>query len=387
MHEEERWRRRALVVWTVIGWLLLGATALWLLMRVWSALVPFVLAVIVVFVFRWPVNKLQERGLARSWGTAVCFLGGLAALSIAGAFILPPLGDEIAGFVRRFPEYFATAVHSYQALETTYRGLSLPEPMLQALQQLQVELAAAAPGVSSAFASRAVDVGGQALALLFNTVIALVIAFWVLKDLPAIREEILVLSGPGRRDEVRLVLSEISGVLGGYLKAQIIISTVTGTLVAIGLAVFAVPYALVLGLLTGVLNIVPYLGPAIASLTAAIVAGVATQNLWLALAAVAVIFASQQVTDLFITPRVMSEQVDLHPLLVLLSLLAGGALFGAPGVLLGIPVAAVAKALFVHFFEKHMHVELGSEDGALFKASRPAPDPGRDGGADDGESE
>ncbi|MHB1452287.1 MAG: AI-2E family transporter, partial [Coriobacteriia bacterium] len=75
-------------------------------------------------------------------------------------------------------------------------------------------------------------------------------------------------------------------------------------------------------------------------------------------------------TEYFVQPRVMSENVDLHPLLVIFSLLAGSALFGLPGLLLGIPVAAIGKGLFVNYFEKYTDSKLTTEGGALFR-SRP----------------
>lgn len=367
----DTWRQRAFVVWTVIGWTVLAIGVMLLLGRIWSALVPFVLAAIVVFICRAPVTALQQRGVPRLWGTAICFGGGFLLIGVASAFILPSVGRQTAAFVSRFPEYLSAALSWWRSVESSYQGLSLPRWTFEAVDQLQMELASAAPVVSSAIARGAAAVGTQAMTLLFDLVIALVIAFWMLKDLPTIRDEILVLAGE-RRDDVAHVLREISEVLGGYLKAQIIISTVTGTVVAVGLGVIGVPYALVLGIITGALNIVPYLGPAIASIVAAIVAGVATQNMWLVLASLGIIFATQQVVDLLITPRVMSDQVDLHPVLVLLSLLAGGTLFGAPGMLLAIPVAAVGKAVFVYFYEKSTSVELGTHDGALFKAPKPA---------------
>ncbi len=367
----EVWRRRAFVVWTLIGWLILAGGAVWMFGRVWGALVPFILALVAVFLFRAPVGWLQARGFARSWAVALCFASGLVVLGVAGAFVLPPVGGEISALARRFPGYLDSAMGSWHSLQASYDALSLPRPVLDAMQQLQLEVEKAAPRISSAFARGAVAAGGQALGMMFNVVIGLVIAFWVLKDLPTIREEILVLSGPARREEVRTLLSETSSVLGGYLRAQAVISTLTGGIVVIVLGLIGVPYSVVLGLLAGVLNVVPYLGPAIAALVAAVVAGVATQNAWMGVAAVAVIIGAQQLIDLTVGPKVMSRQVDLHPLLVLLSLLAGGTLFGAAGMLLAIPVVAVGKAFFVHFYEKHTKVELESEQGALFRATGP----------------
>jgi membrane protein DedA with SNARE-associated domain len=66
----------------------------------------------------------------------------------------------------------------------------------------------------------------------------------------------------------------------------------------------------------------------------------------------------------------MSEQVDLHPLLVILSLLIGAQLFGVPGMVLSIPVAAVLKGLFVYWFEKRSARPIASEDGVLFRSSK-----------------
>ena len=86
------------------------------------------------------------------------------------------------------------------------------------------------------------------------------------------------------------------------------------------------------------------------------------------LGAVAICLGAQQITEYFVQPRVMSENVDLHPLLVIFSLLAGSALFGLAGLLLGIPVAAIGKGLFVYYFEKYTDSKLTTEGGALFRA-------------------
>jgi len=68
---------------------------------------------------------------------------------------------------------------------------------------------------------------------------------------------------------------------------------------------------------------------------------------------VVICIGAQQATEYFLQPRVMSEQVDLHPLLVIFSLLAGSTLFGFPGLLMSIPVAAIAKGLFVYYSRRH----------------------------------
>ena len=89
-----------------------------------------------------------------------------------------------------------------------------------------------------------------------------------------------------------------------------------------------------------------------------------------AVLAIAVVIGAQQLTDLFVTPRVMSEQVDLHPVLVIFSLLVGGTLFGFWGMTFAIPVAATVKGLFVYYYERKTNRSLASEDGAFFSSTQ-----------------
>jgi predicted PurR-regulated permease PerM len=147
---------------------------------------------------------------------------------------------------------------------------------------------------------------------------------------------------------------------------------VTGTIATIGLAIIGIPYALVLGVITFIFNFVPYVGPFSAGLIAAMV-GLFKGPLY-ALLAIAVVVVAQNFTDNVITPRVMSEQVDLHPILVIFSLLVGGTLYGIPGLLFAIPVAATMKGLFVYYYEQRTSRQLSSEDGALFRAASYGPD-------------
>ena len=105
----------------------------------------------------------------------------------------------------------------------------------------------------------------------FDIFIALVIAYWALKDLPKLREEILLIAGPKFEGDAELLISTVTKVVGGYLKGQTIASLATGTLATIGLAIFHVPYALVLGIIAFFLNYIPYVGPFITGLIAGLV--------------------------------------------------------------------------------------------------------------------
>ncbi|MBN2404622.1 MAG: AI-2E family transporter [Coriobacteriia bacterium] len=361
----DRWTRLFVVTWGLVGLGLILTAVFWLLGKVSGALVPFALALALVYIFQRPVNSLEARGWNRGLAVGFCYFVGLVVLVIAGWFIVPPVAAQLSEFFGAFPGYYDSAYNALLDLQSQYQALTLPAWAEQALLNIRDGVTSQFMSWSSLLAREAFTVGGQALGFLLNVFLAFVVGFWILKDMSIIKEEFVALAGPKRREDASEVASRVSRVLSGYMRGQLIISAATATVVAIGLSIIGVPYALVLGLIAGILNIVPYVGPFLSYIISAIVAVFVSPTT--AVLAVVIGVAAQQVTDMFITPRVMSEQVDLHPLLVIFSLLAGSALFGFIGLLVAIPVAAVAKGLFVYYFEKYTDSQLASEGGAFFR--------------------
>ena len=263
-------------------------------------------------------------------------------------------------------------------IQARFSDLVVPTWTRGAIQAGTEQASRLAVDIGNNTAALVVNAGGDVATGFLDMFLALIIAFWALKDLPKMREEVLLIAGPKFEDDAELLLGTVNRVVGGYLKGQTIASLVTGTLATIGLAIFHVPYALVLGILTGLLNYIPYIGPFTAGFIAGLV-GLFVSPLT-GLAAVVVIVVAQNFTDTVITPRVMSDQVDLHPILVILSLLIGASLFGIAGMIFAIPVAATGKGLFVYYYEARTQRSIASEDGALFRGA--GCDPDDDSGAD-----
>lgn len=370
-NRRERTARVAMTAWATIGWLVLAAAAFWLLARVMPALVPFMMAGIIVLILRGPVNLLEARGLKRAVAVALCYLLMFAVLALVSAFVIPAIGDQLRQFSVDLPGYFDAAAQWWEGVQGQARSIVLPAWILTGLTDAAASVSATLADAAKSAAGGILSAGQSAATLLFDMVLALVIGFWALKDLPKVRTEVMALVGEHRRGEADMILETVLRVLGGYIRGQLIVSAVTGVIVWLGLSLLGVPYALVLGLLTGMLNVLPYIGPFVGGLAAGIV-GLFISPL-LGLGALGVVIGAQQVTDIFVTPRVMSEQVDLHPLLVIFSLLVGGTLFGFWGLFLAIPVAAIIKGLFVYYYEKHTDRVIATEDGVLFR-SRPGPD-------------
>jgi len=365
----QRWTRIAIQVWAIIGILLLVGALGWLIGAVFSALVPFLIGLVIVLLLRRPVEWLEDKGLNRTISVLICYLSAVVGFAILLTFIVPPIYSQVAAFVSAVPDY-ARKVYGLwdQVIVHPRSGSQIPAWIQSGALSLRDQVVAGAGQWSSALAQSAVNTGGSIASGVVGFVLALIIGFYTLVDLPRLRDEIMLLAGPSLRGEMVRVFATVSRVLGGWLKGTIIQSTVVAILITIGLWIAGVPYALALGVLGGVFNVVPYLGPvltAVLAVAAGLFVGPSTA-LW----AVAVVFAVQQFDSLFMAPRIMSEQVDLHPLLVIFSLLVGASLFGVAGMVLSVPIAAILMGLFVYWFEKRTSRQISTDGGALFRTPK-----------------
>ncbi len=362
---DERWRRTFTKAWAMIGVLILLAALGWLLGMVSSALVPFGVGLLFVLLLRRPVDWLAAR-MNRTLAVAVCYLVGIVVVAVALTFLVPPAVAQLVAFVQALPDY-VTAAYTW-LLARVQPGSGMPDWLQTSVLSLKDQLVASAMTWSSAIASLAISTGSSIATGVIEFVLALIIGFFTLVDLPKLQDEIYTLAGPKRRDDIEHFTATLSRVMGGWLRGTLIQSAVVAALISIGLAVIGVPYSLAIGLIAGVLNIVPYLGPAIAALLAA-TAGLFVSP-WAAFYAVIIVVVVQQFDSLFMAPRVMGDQMDLHPLLVVFALLVGATLFGVPGMILSVPVAAISKAMFVFWYEKRTARHITTDDGVLFPTSK-----------------
>jgi len=361
-----RWRTTAYAAWGIIGVIVLVAASGFVVGRVSSALAPFVIAFLLVFFMQGTVRALENRGWSRGGAVVACFGLGFLIASVAAVFLIPAVSRQVLDFMQKIPAYVSTAETMIADLQLRFSTVVVPDWLRVAADSVTQSLSQIAVRVGNAVAQGILSAGSSIATVVFDLFLGLVIAFWTLKDLPKIRQELRMLAGRKYESDLENLIETLSRVVGGYLRGQTIASLVTGALAGVGLAIIGVPYALVLAIITFIFNYVPYIGPFLSGLIAGFV-GLFVSPLT-AVLAIAIVIGAQQLTDLFVTPRVMSDQVDLHPTLVIFSLLVGGTLFGFWGMIFAIPVAATGKGLFVYYWERRTDRPLATEDGALFKS-------------------
>ena len=350
-------RRRFLNVWTIVGAIALT----WVVVQLLNILsVPVAIAIwttIIVFVLRGTVNKLEEIGINRTVGTAIGYVIMFAVLALV-AFLLFSPGVGISDWANDM-----YARYAYMLEDESVRAF---------VSDVQASAMEWAGDFAKNSASGAIAFG-TGLANAFMAIgFALVVAFWILMQLPQLGRECKRLVGDAHAEDLEMLHITFTRVMGGYIKGTLLQCTIIGVACGILFAVLGIPNSMALGGITGILNIIPIIGPWLGGGLAAIV-GIFVSPL-VAVIAILGTIVIQQFVYTFISPKIMSDSVDIHPAFTLIALMAGSALGGAmgglPGSLVGmlasIPAVAVAKSVFVYYFEKRTGRRLVSKDGVFF---------------------
>lgn len=368
-------RRRFLNVWTIVGAIALT----WVVVQLLNILsVPVAIVIwttIVVFVLRGTVNKLEEIGINRTVGTAIGYVIMFAVLALVAFLLFSPgvgMNTQFANLIENVPVYVQGLSDWANDMYARYAYMLEDESVRAFVSDVQASAMEWAGDFAKNSASGAIAFG-TGLANAFMAIgFALVVAFWILMQLPQLGRECRRLVGDAHAEDLEMLHITFTRVMGGYIKGTLLQCAIIGVACGILFAVLGIPNSMALGGITGILNIIPIIGPWLGGGLAAIV-GIFVSPL-VAVIAILGTIVIQQFVYTFISPKIMSDSVDIHPALTLIALMAGSALGGAmgglPGSLVGmlasIPAVAVAKSVFVYYFEKRTGRRLVSKDGVFF---------------------
>ncbi|HUR05057.1 MAG TPA: AI-2E family transporter, partial [Nonomuraea sp.] len=326
---ERDWRQALTILLTVLA----AMAVIWILWTfvvspILRTLIVFLMAGLLAFILDRPVQDVTDRfGGRRVFGILAVYLC-LAAVVVGGLLALAgPFVSQATALFTDLPGY-ASDIQSRAPEVQTQLGRYGIQASLDELKTRGAELIQT---TGTDLLKHLITIATEVGSVIVDVLLALVIAFYFLMDGPQIRQRVLNLVPTRHRSKALFVEENVTRVLGGYLRGQLILALTIGVVTALGLTVLGVPYALVLGVMAGMFELVPMFGPILSAMPALIIAAFLPfpTVLWVLLFFILV----QQVENNVLVPRISGHAVGLHPLGAMFALIAGFQFAGLLGAL------------------------------------------------------
>ncbi|MDT8307149.1 MAG: AI-2E family transporter [Anaerolineae bacterium] len=359
--ESPPWNRTTKTVVVLVS-LLLFALLAW---RFSGLIAQVVMAAVLAYLLHPLIRFIDERTPLRR-GTITLIVYILFLFLLAG--IITALGlvvyNQVVAFINNLPNLVTQTINLlrdwfpdpeteilFGPFSFTLSTVEWSTVRAQALGLVEPLLSRSGQYVSQA--------AGTTLRLLGNVLFVWVVSIYTALEIPRLRGYVgSFAQPPGYRRDAELLMSEFGNIWSAYLRGQIILGLVIGTIVAITLGILQVQNALALGLLSGLLEFIPVVGPVIGTIAAMLVtlfqpthfAGMsAFGHAGVVLAAMIVI---QQLENNLLVPRIVGGALDLHPILVMVGVFMGASVAGILGAVLAAPVLASVKLVGVYAWRK-----------------------------------
>lgn len=281
------------------------------------------------------VDKLEKK-MNRQAATTLVLLG-VATISVA--FFLPIIFvavKQVQGLITILPEKM-DMIQDF-IFNHKFYGHKIPE-----LVDIKSIIKSSSPFATGLVNQSIHFTLNFAQGILFALAVCMLV-FYFMADKSTIKNGIMMLFPSEIKDKASEVYENISNKVGGYVIAQLINMVVIGILTAIGMFIIKVDYALLLGLITGVLDIIPLVGPTIALVLCLIMAN--QMGLVGMILVVVVFLAAQWISNNLVRPVIFGRFLDLHPLIIIFSLLVSAQFLGVWGVILAPAIASLVCVLF-----------------------------------------
>lgn len=334
-------RARRLVGWGVVAWTFIGGAIVLgvvfrALERVAGILPYLVVAGLVVLMLEPVVRWLTSLGLPRRFAGTLVFAVSIVLVALLVDRLVPLLVDQAKALVNASPQYLRKGGGLFDRLSRSSNPL-LHRAGITASSWLTAH-AGNAPRALQTISSAGLRLAHAGLVLLLGGFLG----FLLLLSLPETSRGLAAMIPPASRARLERPLAEARRIVGGYVRARLIVSAVVGLLATIGLWAIHMPFWLVLGLIVGVANLVPMLGSWIGGVPVAMVALLTKPPSFL-LVVLAVIVVSHAVDGFVLSPLILKETTNLHPVITLLAVIVGAEILGFWGILAAIPVAGVVQ--------------------------------------------
>ena len=343
------------VVLRIIVLLLAVAALLWIIYKLTAVILLVVLSIFFAYLVAPLVDLVQrpirvgkrERIMPRGLAIAIVYMVLFIGIGLAIYFLAPQLGAQFPEFKKQATDYYKTITSTSDRLNQYFKQHRMPEGVVDAVNNTALGLIAKGGELASAAFERMLGL----IIFIPWLVLIPILSFFFLKDADSFRRSVLAMLPRGRlRWRGDEFFQDVNSTLAAYIRAQLTACVLIGVICSVGFWLIGLPSPLVLGLIAGFCEFIPLVGP----LTVAILALVlALLHSGFGMAFIVLLFLGvlRIVEDYVIYPRIMGTGIHLHPLAVILAILAGAEIAGIAGIFLAIPVIAVLTVMYRHWLE------------------------------------
>ena len=335
--------------------LLAVAGLLWVVYRLTTVILLVVLAVFFAYLVAPLVDLVQrpiriggrERMMPRGLAIAIVYIVLFFGIGLAIYFLAPQFAAQFPEFKQQATAYYKTITGYSDRLNQYFKQHRMPEGVAKAFNDTVLGLIEQGGGIVTAAAQHVL---GWVIYLPWLVLIP-ILSFFLLKDADSFRRSALAMLPRGRlRWRGDEFFQDVNSTLAAYIRAQLTACFLIGAICSMGFALIGLPSPLVLGLIAGLLEFVPLVGPLLLAILVALLA-LLHSGFGMALIVLLFLGVLRIVQDYAIYPRIIGVGIHLHPLAVILAILAGAELAGVAGVFLAIPVIAILTVSYRHWLE------------------------------------
>jgi predicted PurR-regulated permease PerM len=310
-----------------------------------TALIPFFIAAFITYLLHPLVEYIHEKGIPR-W----------AAILLIYFLFFGGIGYGLYKGIPLFIQQLKDLSESLPALIETYRNWT---------KQIHNQTSAWPMEIHTRIEAMLIQleqIAANALTMVINGVKGIVnsamlfllipfIVFYMLKDIDQLKKAVWYITPKRWREPGIAFLKDVDESLGNYIRGQLFVGLVIGSVAAFLLWIVGMDYPLLLGFIIGATNIIPYFGPFIGAIPAVILAVTVSQKMVLIVAVI--IFLLQFLEGNILSPLIVGKSLHMHPLVIMFALFFGGEIAGVLGLIIAVPLLAVLKVALLHWKEHY----------------------------------
>jgi len=338
--------------WSIIGLLIIVSLFFYIIYLMKAAIIPLLIGIIIAYMLI-PLVKLLRKKMRKIFAVSLTYIIFLSIIFVLLFFIIPLVIEQFKIFIEKIPFYlegitkFLNNFLKNNLILKNFGNITGFNFVPANSQEITKYILNNFNLNNINIFQSATTVTKTAFNIFLNFIIGPVLGFYILKDTDIIIKTFIKIIPHNYKYQAVTVISKINNVFGKYVRGQLIVSLIVGSLCTIVLLILRVDFAVLLGFIAGLFNLIPFLGPIIGAIPAALTALFISPIK--ALLVILLFIAVQQIDNYFISPNIMKHQVGVHPGVIIFSLIAGGAIFGWFGLLLAVPTIAIIQELLRYY--------------------------------------